>query len=163
MLGWSHLTKKNNSVKTVGGPYSSCSLQLSDDALYLYQVLWKYLKGFQSYWGNTIFILIFTKGHNFVKHADVKLLVLFTLSDDALYFYQVMDRCTHTQKTGSLHFPMPEADATKTYGGFQKHVGMGVSDFCSYTEYKHAYKYNLTHFVCYMHLSGFPFCLTGKW
>ena len=30
-----------------------------DDALNLYQGSWKYLKGFQSYWGDMIFIVNF--------------------------------------------------------------------------------------------------------
>ena len=36
---------------------------LSDDVLYLYQVSQKYLKEFQSYGADTIFISKFTKGH----------------------------------------------------------------------------------------------------
>ena len=39
----------------------------SDDALYLYQVSRKYLKGFQSYGADAICILKFAKGHNSVK------------------------------------------------------------------------------------------------
>ena len=34
----------------------------SDDALYMYQVLWKYLNSFQSYWADTISKLKFSKG-----------------------------------------------------------------------------------------------------
>ena len=45
MLGWSQFEKGHNSLKTV--QRSLC--KLSDDALYLYQVSRKYLKGFQSY------------------------------------------------------------------------------------------------------------------
>ena len=38
-----------------------------DDVLYLYQGSWKNLKGFQSYWADTISIVKFSKGHNSVK------------------------------------------------------------------------------------------------
>ena len=54
----------------------------SDDALYLYQILNKYLKGFGRYCADTISIMKFAKGHNSVKY-----IVMFF--DDALYSYQV--------------------------------------------------------------------------
>ena len=38
-----------------------------DDASYLYQGWWKYLKGFQSYWADTISTVKFSKGHNSLK------------------------------------------------------------------------------------------------
>ena len=48
-LGWSQLTKGQNSVKTVDGVMVLNFCTPSDDALYLYQVSRKYLKGFQIY------------------------------------------------------------------------------------------------------------------
>ena len=63
----------------------------SVDALYLYQVSRKYLKGFQSYWVDTICIRKFTKEHNSVKSVGgVMVLVLCILFDIALYFSQVL-------------------------------------------------------------------------
>ena len=49
MLGWSQFTKEHNSVKTVNGVIILNLCTSYDDALYLYQVSRKYLKGFQSY------------------------------------------------------------------------------------------------------------------
>ena len=48
-LGWSQLTKGHNSVNTVDGVTVLYLCTPSDDALYLYQVSRKYLKGFQIY------------------------------------------------------------------------------------------------------------------
>ena len=48
-LGWSKFTKGHNSVNTVDGVMVLNLCTLSDNALYLYQVSRKYLKGFQSY------------------------------------------------------------------------------------------------------------------
>ena len=48
-LGWSQFTKEHNSVKTVNGVIILNLCTSYDDALYLYQVSRKYLKGFQSY------------------------------------------------------------------------------------------------------------------
>ena len=48
-LGWSQFTKGHNSVKTVTGVMVLNLCTSSADALYLYQVSRKYLKGFQSY------------------------------------------------------------------------------------------------------------------
>ena len=48
-LGWSQFTKGHNSVKPVKGVMVLNICTSSDDALYLYQVSRKYLKGFQSY------------------------------------------------------------------------------------------------------------------
>ena len=63
----------------------------SDDALYLYQVSRKYLKGFQSYQEDAVCILKFSKGHNSVSSVGgVMELVLSTLSDGVLYLYQVL-------------------------------------------------------------------------
>ena len=47
--GWSQFTMGHNSVKTVDGVMVHNLPILSDDALYLYRVLRKYLQGFQSY------------------------------------------------------------------------------------------------------------------
>ena len=48
-LGWSQFTKGHNSVKTVDGLMVLNLCTSSNDALCLYQVSGKYLKGFQSY------------------------------------------------------------------------------------------------------------------
>ena len=48
-LGWLQFTKGHNSVKTVNGVMVLNLCTSSDNALYLYQVLRKYLKGFQNY------------------------------------------------------------------------------------------------------------------
>ena len=48
-LVWSQFTKGYNSVKTVNGVMVLNLCISSDDALYLYQVSRKYLKGFQNY------------------------------------------------------------------------------------------------------------------
>ena len=48
MLGWSKFTKGHNSAKTVDGVMVLNFCTLPDDVLYLYQVLRKYLTGFQS-------------------------------------------------------------------------------------------------------------------
>ena len=50
MLGWSlKFTKEHNSVKDIGGVTKLVLSTLCDNAIYLYQVLSKYLVGFQSY------------------------------------------------------------------------------------------------------------------
>ena len=60
-----------------------------DDALYLYQISRKYLKGFQSYQEDAVCILKFSKGHNYVNSVGgVMALVLSTLSDGVLYLYE---------------------------------------------------------------------------
>ena len=62
-----------------------------DNALYLYQVSRKYLKGVQSYQEDAVCILKFSKGHNSVNSEDgVMALVLSTLSDNVLYLYHVL-------------------------------------------------------------------------
>ena len=62
---------------------------LPDNALYLYQVSQKYLKGFHSYSADTISLLIFSKRRNsIIKVGEVMFLVLCTSSDDALYLCQ---------------------------------------------------------------------------
>ena len=55
---------------------------LSDDALYLYQVSRKYLKGFHCYWGNAINTLKFAKGHNSVKNVDGVMVLILSISSD---------------------------------------------------------------------------------
>ena len=65
----------------------------SDDALYLYQLSRKYLKGLQSYLEDAVCILKFSKGQNSVNNVDgVMLLILSTLSDGVLYLYQVLSK-----------------------------------------------------------------------
>ena len=64
-----------------------------DDALYLYQISRKYLKGFQSYLEDAVCILKFSKGHNSVNMVGgVMALVLSTLSDSVLYLYQDLSK-----------------------------------------------------------------------
>ena len=64
-----------------------------DDALYLYQVSRKYLKGFQSYREDAVCIMKFSKGHNSVNSlGGVMPLVLSILSDSVLYLYQVLSK-----------------------------------------------------------------------
>ena len=63
ILGWSQFTKGHNSVKTVDGVMVLNLCTSSDDALYLYQVSRKYLKGFQSYREDVVCILEFTNGY----------------------------------------------------------------------------------------------------
>ena len=65
----------------------------SDDALYLYQVSRKYLKGFQGFKEAVICILKFSKGHDSVNSVGgVMVLVLSPLSDSVLYLYQVLSK-----------------------------------------------------------------------
>ena len=50
----------------------------------------KYLKGFVSYYADTISTLKFAKGHNSVKNVGgVMVLILCVSFDDALYLYEV--------------------------------------------------------------------------
>ena len=61
-----------------------------DNALYLYHILCKYLKGFESSCADTISIMKFAKGHNSVKNVGgVMVLVLCMSLDDALYLNKV--------------------------------------------------------------------------
>ena len=65
----------------------------SDDALYLYQVSQKYLKGFLSYREDAVFILKISKGHYSVNSlSGVMTLVLSILSDGVSYLYQVLSK-----------------------------------------------------------------------
>ena len=96
MQGWSQFTKGHNSVKTVDGVMVLNLCISSDNALYLYQVSRKYLKGSQSYQKDAVYILKFSKGHNSVNRVDrvggVMALVLSTLSDGVLYLYQGLSK-----------------------------------------------------------------------
>ena len=93
MLGWSQFTKGHNSIKTVNGVMVLNFCNSSDDALYLYQVSRKYLKGFQNYREAAVCILKFSKGHNSVNSVGgVMVLILSTSSDGVLYLYQVLSK-----------------------------------------------------------------------
>ena len=64
-----------------------------NDALFLYQVSRKYLKGFQSYREDAVCTLKCSKGHNSVNSVGkVMVLVLSTLSDSFLYLYQLLSK-----------------------------------------------------------------------
>ena len=64
-----------------------------DNALYLYQISRKYLKGFQSYREDAACILKFSKGHNSVNSVGgVMTLILSTWPDGVLYLYQVLSK-----------------------------------------------------------------------
>ena len=85
------ITKGNNSAKNVGGVTVVNRCMLSCHALYFYQVLWNYLKRYQSYRADTISILKITKGNYSAKNVGgVTVLYLCTSSGHALYFYQVL-------------------------------------------------------------------------
>ena len=85
------ITKGNNSAKNVGGVTVVYLCTSSGHALYFYQVLWNYLKGYHSYRADTISILKITKGNNSAKNVDgVTVLNLCTWSGHTLYFYQVL-------------------------------------------------------------------------
>ena len=85
------ITKGNNSAKNVGGVTVVNLCMLSHHALYFYQVLWNYLKRYQSYRADTISILKITKGNNSAKNVGgVTVLYLCTSSGHALYFYHVL-------------------------------------------------------------------------
>ena len=83
------ITKGNNSAKNVGGVMVLNLCTLSGHALYFYQVLWNYLKRYQSYRADMISIRKITKGNNSTKKVGgVTVLYLCTSSGHALYFYQ---------------------------------------------------------------------------
>ena len=85
------ITKGNNSAKNVGGVTVLYLCTSSGHALYFYQVLWNYLKQYQSYRADTISILKITKGNNSPKKVDGLTVVdLCTSSSHTLYFYQVL-------------------------------------------------------------------------
>ena len=63
----------------------------SSHTLYFYQVLWNYLKWYQSYRADTISIPKISKGNNSAKNVGgVTVVDLCTSSGHALYFYQVL-------------------------------------------------------------------------
>ena len=83
------ITKGNNSAKNVGGVTIVYLSTLSGHALYFYQVLWNYLKLYQSFRADTISILKITKGNNSPKNVGgVKIINLSTSSGHALYLCQ---------------------------------------------------------------------------
>ena len=85
------ITKGNNSAKNVGGVTVVHLCTSSGHALYFYQVLWNYLKLYQSYRADTISIRKITKGNNSAKNVGgVTVFDLCTSSGHALYFYQVL-------------------------------------------------------------------------
>ena len=85
------ISKGNNSAKNVGGVTVVDLCMSSGHALYFYQVLWNYLKRYQSYRADTISILKITKGNNSAKNVGgVTVFDLCTSSGHALYFYQVL-------------------------------------------------------------------------
>ena len=85
------ITKGNNSAKNIGGVTVLDICTSSGHALYFYQVLWNYLKRYQSYRADTISILKIIKGNNSAKNVGgVTVFDLCTSSGHALYFYQVL-------------------------------------------------------------------------
>ena len=85
------ISKGYNSAKNVGGVTVVYLCTLSGHALYFYQVLWNYLKRYQSYRADTISILKMTKGNNSAKNVSrVTVVNLCTLSGHALYFNHVL-------------------------------------------------------------------------
>ena len=85
------ITKGNNSAKKVGGVTVVDICTSSSHALYFYQVLWNYLKRYQSYRADTISIPKISKGNNSAKNVGgVTVVDLCTSSGHALYFYQVL-------------------------------------------------------------------------
>ena len=82
--------KGNNSAKNVGGVTVVNLCTSSGHALYFYQVLWHYLKGYQSYRADTISILKNTKGNNAAKNVGgVNVVNLCMSSCHVLYLCQV--------------------------------------------------------------------------
>ena len=85
------ISKGNNCANNVGGVTIVDLCTSSGHALYFYQVLWNYLKRYQSYRADTISILKITKGNNSAKNVGgVTVVDLCTSSGHALYFYQVL-------------------------------------------------------------------------
>ena len=91
MISILKITKGTNSAKNVGGVTILNLCTSSGHALYFYQVLWNYLKRYQSYRADTISILKITKGNNSLKNVGgVTFVDLCTSSGHALYFNQVL-------------------------------------------------------------------------
>ena len=90
MISLLKITKGNNFTKNVGWVTIVNLCKLSSHALYLCQVLWNYLKRYQSYKGDTISILKITKGNNSAKNAGGATIVNLCMSSGhALYLCQV--------------------------------------------------------------------------
>ena len=90
MISSMKITKGNNSAKNVGGLTVVNLCTSSGHALYFYQVLWNYLKRYQSYRADTISILKITKGNNSAKNVGgVNVVHLCTSSGHALYLCQI--------------------------------------------------------------------------
>ena len=88
------ITKGNNSAKNVGGLTIVNLWTSSGHALYFYQVLWDYLKRYQSYRADTISIPKITKGNNSaINVGGVTVVNLCMLSGHALYFNQNLRNC----------------------------------------------------------------------
>ena len=84
------ITKGNNSAKNASGATVVNLCTSSGHALYFYQVLWNYLKPYQSYRADTISIRKITKGNNSTKNiGGVRVVDLCKSSGHVLYFYQV--------------------------------------------------------------------------
>ena len=80
------ITKGNNSARNVGGVTVVYLCTSSGHTFYFYQVLWNYLKRYQSYRAVKISILKITKGNNSAKNVGgVTTVNLCTSSDHALY------------------------------------------------------------------------------
>ena len=78
-------------------------------SLYLYQNLWKYLKVFQCYWANTIRILKFTKGHNYVKTIGR------VMQPFSAYHLMTLYICTKFQENISKGFRVIKQPHTEIY------------------------------------------------
>ena len=84
------ITKGNNSAKNVGGVTVIHFCTSFGHALYFYQVLYNYLKRYQSYRADTISILKISKGNNSAKNVGgVNVVNLCTSFGHALYLCQV--------------------------------------------------------------------------
>ena len=84
------LQREINPTKNVGGVRVVDLCKLSGHALYFYQVLWNYLKRYQSYRADTISIRKITKGNNSAKNVGgVNVVNLCMSSGHVLYLCQV--------------------------------------------------------------------------
>ena len=125
------ITKGNNSAKNVGGVTVVDLCTSSGHALYFYQVLWNYLKQYQSYRADTISIRKISKGNNSAKNVGgVTVVDLCTSSGHALYFYQVLrnylKRCqSYRVDTISILKITKENNSAKSVGG------VTVFDLCT--------------------------------
>ena len=94
MISILKISKGNNSAKNVDGVTVVNLCTSSGHALYFYQVLWNYLKRYQSYRADTISILKITKGTNSPKNVGgVTVDNLCTSPGHALYLCQVSWNC----------------------------------------------------------------------